>query len=41
MNMKLFEDQTENVGERSGGHDRDISCRHRYIFLQEILGPKN
>ena len=27
MNMKLFEAQTENVGERSGGHDRDISCR--------------
>ena len=25
MNMKLFEDQTENVGERSGRHDRDIS----------------
>ena len=27
MNMKSFEDQTENVGERSGGHDRDIPGR--------------
>ena len=26
MNMKLFEDQVENVGEGSGRHDRDISC---------------
>ena len=27
MNMKLLEDQSENVGEGSGRHDRDISCR--------------
>ena len=27
MNMKLFENYTENVGERGGRQDRSISCR--------------
>ena len=27
MNMKLFENYTENVGKRDGGQDRGVPCR--------------